>query len=205
MSEDAKPPYVTFEVRAVEDRTASIEKGHYMSKDVIYAVITPAGTKDRIEKVAEDWLTDLEEAVRQERFPTHWLRAYRQAFESWKETREIPENGTPVANCALFSPAQVKILLDLNLRTVEQVAEAHEEALARIGMGARALKQRAQAWLDSSKGQGQLAGELEELRQAISELRQRDSEREEELSLLRSEKLKLEAALEAQTSTGKSK
>lgn len=35
---EARPPYVTFEFRAEEDRAASIEAGHYVSKDVAYAL-----------------------------------------------------------------------------------------------------------------------------------------------------------------------
>ena len=63
MSEDAKPPFVIFETRAVEDREQSIAEGHYVAKDVNYAIITPAGTKDRIEKVAEDFAAEVAKAV----------------------------------------------------------------------------------------------------------------------------------------------
>ena len=41
----ARPPYVQFEMRAVEDRQASIDAGHYVAKDVAYAIITPAGSR----------------------------------------------------------------------------------------------------------------------------------------------------------------
>jgi hypothetical protein len=53
MADELKPPYVRFEVRSVEDRTASIESGHYVGKDVIFAIVTPAGTRDRIEREAD--------------------------------------------------------------------------------------------------------------------------------------------------------
>ena len=194
MSEDAKPPFVIFETRAVEDREQSIAEGHYVAKDVVYAIITPAGTKDRIEKVAEDWLRDLEEAVRQERFPQAWLNAYKQAFKSWCETREVPEFGVPVGNWPAISPAQCKMLLDLNLRTIEQVAEANEEALSRMGMGARALKAKAQAYLDASKGDGKVSAELDKLRQEVANLKTRDKEREDELKALKTENEALKKA-----------
>lgn len=187
MSDEARPPFVIFETRAVEDREESIATGHYVAKDVVFAIITPAGTKDRIEKVAEDWLKDLEEAVRQERFPQMWLNAYRQAYASWKESREIPEFGSPVTNWPALSPAQCKMLLDLNIRTVEQVAEANEEALMRMGMGARALKAKAQAYLDTSNGDGKVSAELDSLRQKVEELTSREEEREAELKALKAE------------------
>ena len=45
-----RPPFVNFEVRAEEDRTASIEQGHYVAVDVDYALITPAGSRDCVER-----------------------------------------------------------------------------------------------------------------------------------------------------------
>ncbi len=179
MAEEARPPYVTFETRAVEDRTATIETGHYASRDVIFAIITPSGSRDRIEKEAQAWLTDLEEAVRQERFPANWLNAYKEAFRYWTESREVPLTGTPVTDWSAVSPAQVKNLLNLNLRTVEDVAQATEEAMMRIGMGGRALKEKAQAWIDTAKTTGKSSGELESLRVENASLKARNGELED--------------------------
>ena len=194
MSDIPKPPYVTFETRALEDRNASIEAGHFVAKDVHFALITPAGTKDRIEKIATEWLHDLKEAVQQERFPAEWLDAYNRRYKSWLESREIPEDGSPVVDWPAVSPAQVKMLLDLNIRTVEQLAEATEEALAHMGMGARALKAKAQAWLDSSRGDGKVSAELEQLRQANADLIARDAEREAQFKAMQTRLLSLEKA-----------
>lgn len=197
MSNDPKPPFVRFETRAVEDREQSVSQGHFVAKDVIYAVITPAGTKDRIEKVAEEWLHDLEEAVRQERFPQQWLSAFQQAFTYWKENHELPEDGTSVSNWPGASPAQVRMFLDIGLRTVEQVAEANEEALSRMGMGARALKQKAQAWLDAAHDTGKVAAELDKLRQDLTALQTRETAREAELKTLQAENEALKKATDA--------
>jgi hypothetical protein len=184
MSDTPKPPFVLFEVRALEDRQASIEAGQFRTRDVNFAIITPAGSRDRIEKVAEEWLKDLEEGVRQERFPAEWLDAYHRRYSAFKESREIPEDGTPVRDWPSLSPSQVKLLLDLNIRTIEQTAEANEETISRIGMGGRALKSQAQAWLDAAKGQGKLAGELNTLRKQVEELAGRNATLEERNTLL---------------------
>lgn len=179
MADDPKPPFVIFETRAIEDRTASIEAGQFIAKDVNFAIITPAGTKDRIEKVAEEWLRDLEEGVRQERFPAMWLDAYHKRYAAFKESREVPEDGTSVRDWPALSPAQARLLMDLNIRTIEQLAESTEEGIARMGMGGRALKSKAQAWLDSAKGQGKLSGELDSLRKRTEELEGRNKILEE--------------------------
>lgn len=187
MSDTPQPAYVIFELRAVEDRNATIEAGHVVYKDVAYAIVTPAGTKDRIEKEAEAWLKDLEEGVRQERIPAAWLQAYRQAFKAWEESREVPEVGTPITSWPGVTPAQAKMLLDLNFRTVEQLAEATEEGMTRMGMGGRALKSKAQAFLDAANDTGKTAEELASLRQQVETLLARDAEREAELAKLKSE------------------
>lgn len=49
--QQARPPHVVYERRAEEDRTAPIEQGRYVSRDVDYAIVTPAGSKDRVERV----------------------------------------------------------------------------------------------------------------------------------------------------------
>lgn len=149
-----RPPYVSFEVQAVEDRQASIEQGHYVAKDVVYAIVTPAGSKDRIPRVASEWLAMLTEQVQQQRFPGEWLNAYREAYKAFCEGREAPLNGTPVRDWPSISPAQLQQLLNFSVRTVEDLAVANEETLSRLGMGGRALKQKAIEWLDASKGIG---------------------------------------------------
>ncbi len=181
MAEEAKPPYVVFETRDIEDREASIAAGHYVGKDIVFAIVTPAGTRDRIEKVAEEWLAGVEEGVKQERIPASWLSAYKRALDDFRNSRETPEFGTPVKDWPGASSGQIKLLLDINVRTVEELASANEEVVQRIGMGGRALKQKAQAWLDSSNDVGKVASEIEKLRQRNEELEQRDIERNEQL------------------------
>lgn len=179
-----RPSYVQFEVRAVEDRTKSIATGRYVSQDVIFAIVTPAGTKDRLEKPADEWLLGIEEGVKQERIPQEWLFAYRDALKRFKESRENPEFGTSVRDWPALNPSQVKLFLDCNIRTVEDVADMNEEMVGRIGMGARALKEKARAWLDAAADTGQVAGELEELRQKNTDLENRNKDLEERLTKL---------------------
>lgn len=178
MADEPRLPYVRFETRPIEDRTKTIEAGSVQYKDVHFAIITPAGTKDVIEKPVDDWLLSLEEGVKQERIPDRWLREYRAAYEHYKTTQESPEFGTSVKNWPSVTPSQVQVLLNANLRTVEDVADATEEAVTRIGMGGRALKEKARAWLDSAKDVGVTAAELNALRVENQELKDRDADRQ---------------------------
>lgn len=154
---EAKAPYVMFEKRAVEDRQASITNGCYTTKDVDYVMITPAGSRDRIERVAEEWFAMMEKAVKNNRFPVEWLRAYRMMYKEWQEGNEIPVLGTPIKTWPVASPAQRRNLLEMKVMTVEVLADANEEIIGRLGMGGRALKAQAKAWLESAKDVGQVS------------------------------------------------
>lgn len=146
-----KPPYVQFEMRAVEDRNASIKTGQYTAKDIPWVLVTPAGSKDILEYDAESWLARQREAVMKKRLDPAWLRYYESSYQAFLKNEEPPENGTPLSRWPGLSPAQHANLKSANLRTIEDVASMNEEAIRRVGMGARALQQRALAFLDTLK------------------------------------------------------
>lgn len=171
---EARPPYVTFEVRPVEDRNATLEAGHYVAKDVTYALITPQGSKDRFEREVDDWFVNLQQQVQEGRFDPTWLQRYRDTYKMWKEGQEAPLTGSPVTNWPVLSPSQVKMLQGANVRTIEDMAAANEETLGRLGMGARALKQKAVDWLASANDVGKLAEEVNALRVANADLAARN-------------------------------
>lgn len=157
MAEEARPPYVKFEVRSVEDREATIAAGHYVGKDVIFAIVTPTGSRDVVEREVETWLDTLREGIKQERIPSQWLDAYEHKLKLFKEAIEAPESGAAIKDWPSASPSQIKTMLDIGVLTVEDLAAANEETLGRIGMGARALKQKAIIWLEDSENKGQNA------------------------------------------------
>lgn len=178
---EARPPYVSFEVKAVEDREASIKAGLYKTKDVDYAIITPQGSKDRTEREVSDWFTQLGEQVQQQRFPQEWLTHFRAAYEAWKKGCELPLNGTPILTWPVLSPSQVKNCIDAQVRTVEDLAAANEETLGRIGMGGRSLKDKAVSWLSAASGNGKVTEELAALKAAKADSDARAASLEKQL------------------------
>lgn len=196
--EKARPPYVAFETRAVEDRNASIEQGHFVAKDVIFALVTPAGSRDRMEKQADDWLRDLKDAVHQDRFPGEWFEAYERKHKAFVESQEVPEEGTPIMSWPALSPAQVRTVLSANVRTVEDLAVANEETIQRIGMGSRALKEKAIAWLEAANGPGKVAEDLHDLRTKLEESLARNEVLAKQVSDLEST-VKINAKVKAET------
>lgn len=182
--EEARPPYVTFEIRPIEDRQASIDSGYYQTKDVDFAIITPQGSKDRTERNAQEWFEQLEQQCQQGRFKREWLAAYKGAHTAWKEGREIPLNGTAVLTWPVLSPSQAKQCIEHGIRTVEDLAAANEETIGRLGMGGRALKEKAVSWLSAAAGNGKVTEELTALRVANKDLAARNTELDKQLKEL---------------------
>jgi FtsZ-binding cell division protein ZapB len=174
--QEARPPYVEFKQVAVEDRNASIEQGRRVTKNVNMAYVMQLGSKDQTEKVAEEWLAQLRRKVIEGEYPDAWLKHFDTKFQDWKAGRDTPENGYPVREWAVLSPAEVENLLELKIRTVEDLAAATEELLQK-NLGLRTLKQKAQAWLESANsGAEKLAAltvENEQLKETIERMNER--------------------------------
>lgn len=191
-----RPPYATFETRSLEDRNASQEAGHYVGRDVVFIILTPAGSKDRIERVASEWFDQKALDVRSGRFPAEWLAAYRAAFDAYVKDEEVPLNGTSLANWPALSPSMFMTLKAANIRTIEDLAVANESSLQRIGMGARTLKQRAIDYLSAAGGHGKLEAEMGELRSQNERLAQTNEQLQTQLR-------ELAARLDVGPDTGK--
>ena len=182
-----RPPYVRFEQRAEEDRNGSIEAGHYVAKNINYALITSPGSKDCVEKIAEDWLAQIKNKAREGGFPPPWADHFAFAYKQWQEENTIPENGTPIKGWALLSPAMQQQVLAANIRTVEDLAVMNEDGLARVGMGARDLQNKAKAWLAEASSVGSVAAKNAALEMKVEQLLDRLVTLEEENKALASQ------------------
>jgi hypothetical protein len=154
-------PYVRFEYRPVEDRTVPSTDGVTHLKDMAWAVIRAPGSRDSVEKLAEDWLNGLPQLAKDGRIPPSWPSEYRNAFSEWVKTGETPVDGTAIRTWPPLRPAAREMLLSMGVVTVEQLASANEEIVNRLGMGGVSTRQMAQNWLKEAKTTGALAQELE--------------------------------------------
>lgn len=166
---DDMPAWVQFEVRAVEDRNATIRNGTYTTRDVEFALITPPYSKDCIEKEVAAWLTEMDENCRNGRISERWRDGYRAKYQAWKKGLEIPEDGIPIKGWCMVSPAQQSNLIAIGIRTVEALAGINDEGMKHYGMGALDLKNRAAAYLRQQKT-GKVAQENAALLARVSDL-----------------------------------
>lgn len=180
---DAKAPWVMFDRRAVEDRDASIKEGRYVAKDVDFVLITPHGSKDQIERVVSEWFEHLEQQVREGRFERHWLIEFKRSYADWVDGKGIPLQGTPIVNWPVVSPAQVQMLQHLKILTVEVLAQANEETIARLGMGGRNLVDKAREFLKQIEG-GKSTEEVVALREQVAGLKAVAEKQQEQIQAL---------------------
>lgn len=154
-----RPAIVRFEKVPKEDKAASLAAGHYVAKDVDYALLTPPYSKDEVRIKVEQWKLQMEADVRNQRMPAEWQEMYLTAYEKWRNGQEIPLNGTPIKGWGMLSPAVQETLIRMMVLTIEDLAGINDEGLRRIGMGALEMKNKAIAWLQANKDHGPLVME----------------------------------------------
>lgn len=183
-------PHVKFETRSEEDRNASVEAGKKVYIDRDWVVISPPGGKDVVENHASQWLTNIRDRAQVGQYDPEWVDIFSKMYGLYKEGKELPEEGTPLRMCTtLFTPAEIQNCLGANVRSLEMLADANEEALGRIGMGARSLKNRAQESIKIGEGKegamkvDALMIENKELREKVESLSDIVTEMREQLAL----------------------
>lgn len=176
------PPDVQFEMRAEEDREATIRDGVTRYKNVPYAIICPIGDpKSVIERQAEEWLSQLGTTINRD-MPRQIVEAFRQGYQRWLQGEETVLVGTPIASGGIFSPAEQKQLLGLHIKTIEQAAAMNEDAIRHFGMGGREAKTKASQYLKSvATPAAKLSAQVDALKIEIENLKVQNKALEEQL------------------------
>lgn len=151
---EQKAPAIRFGKVAREDRNKSIEVGRLFTVDVDMVYIKQIGEKDETERVAREWLDSLRAKAHGHNgqppsVPVEWYDRAEKLYENWQKGHETPEDGFPVRNWPILTPAQVTNMHAMSTFTIEQVANWSESAMGMYGMGGRELKERAKLWLQS--------------------------------------------------------
>ena len=166
-----RPPYVQFHEEPVEYRDSAELGGAIKYRMVDMVEITPVGDKNKVVREVEQWLKYLDQQANLGRYNPEWIDYFRRAYRAWKEKQEMPVNGTPIRAWPAVTAGEVKALEHANLRTVEDLAQAGNDALTRVGMGARSLQNRAKDWLAiQESGSASLVVQVDALKTANAEL-----------------------------------
>ncbi|OSM03954.1 hypothetical protein MAIT1_03805 [Magnetofaba australis IT-1] len=169
---------MVFSAQAVEDRTASIEAGHYVAKEIHMAKITPPGGHLVVERPVADWLA----ALRSQCDPN--LEHYENAYAAWRNNQDAPVQGTPLKEWPPIGVAQLEACRQADIHSVEDLANISDGALVKLGMGAMALKRKAQTWLESAATTGRATEEALALKTRIKELEQQIAKQKQTIESL---------------------
>jgi len=169
---DKRPPFVRFEVREIGlDPAATEREGRPIPREVIMAIITPWGSKDEIEKIAEEWLDQIKKQAMNGQYSLEWATHFRLQFDEWKKGNELPREGTPIRTWAMIAHIEPRRRLQaLGIHTVEDLAAIPDSGLGGIGLDARYLRDLARGWLTEAKDKGANAKELADAKHRITEL-----------------------------------
>jgi hypothetical protein len=156
---------VTFYTEAVENPAETRKQGRPIFEDKEFVFILIGGDpKSTLRAPAHD-KTDRDPATGEGRT---YAQKYAEEYRFFKANEDQHQkSGTPLTEVPWLTAAQREELKALKIYTVEMLAGLDGSMLQRIGMGARELKNKAQAWLDAAAGSAvetRLAGENAALR-----------------------------------------
>lgn len=167
-----RPPFVRFEVREHGlDQAATEREKRPIPREVVFAIITPWGSKDEIEKVAEEWITDIKRKAMQGMYPLEWSNHFELQYKAWQEGHELPREGTPIRTWAMIAKQEPRRRLQaLNIHTVEDLAAVPDSGLGVIGLDGRYLRDLARGWLAEAKEKGASAKDLADANARVEHL-----------------------------------
>jgi len=187
-----RPPFVQFEEREMGfNEEASKTAGRPIPRVVTLACITPHGSKDRFEKVADEWLKQIREQALRAQYPLEWANYFQAAYDEWKKGNELPREGTPVRTWPAVTKEQGVRLQALGLTTIEDLAQTPDGGLGVIGPDGRYLRDLAKSWINESKDKGINA-------KALADANARITEQDRQLADMRQSITELKAELAAQ-------
>jgi hypothetical protein len=193
---DKRPPFVQFEERELGiNAEASERAGRPIPNIVTLACITPHGSKDRFEKVAEEWLKQIRAQAMTGSYPLEWVNFFEAQYGEWKKGNELPREGTPTKTWQAATKEQSTRLAAMGYTTVEDVAQIPDSALGSIGPDGRYLRDLAKSWINEAKDKGINA-------KALADANVRIEQQEETIRSLRERMAALEHRLADQPKRG---
>lgn len=181
-------PFIEFILDSEEDREATLKSGgKLMMRDVHIVQLRQRGATDFATVKVSDWLAQAHRDSNAGRQPEHWASEWEKAYEKWKADMD-GENitGHDLRKWPGVSKAQLHNLRQTGIITVEDVSRMTDAVVDRMGMGARALRSRAQAWLEQANGESRAeevaqardtikaqASQIEDLQKQVTEINAR--------------------------------
>lgn len=163
--------HVEFFMDAVENKTASAAQGRPIFQDAEMVRIRIAGDPKSVLVAPAQSASSVRDPA-----TNRWLtyaELHREPYKAFKEGIEYTGSGTPLAELPFVTRAKAEELKRLNVHTAEALAGLDGHNLQKIGMGARHLKDQAEAWLATAEDMAdvtRMAGENAALKEQMEAL-----------------------------------
>ena len=95
------------------------------------------------------WLNKLKESLRNKVITQEYHDGCKKRFLEWEKTGSVAVEGTPIATWNAITPAQQKQVMQAEILSIESLATANEDMITFIGFGARALKRKAEIYVET--------------------------------------------------------
>ncbi len=106
------------------------------------------------------WLEQLAEKRKNGFITPEYYDYCKAAFERYMKNEEDPIDGVPLKEWRGATESIKKRAIDIGVNTVQKAADMTEEAMQAIGIGARELKRKAQAWLEADNSPTRMAHQM---------------------------------------------
>lgn len=164
--------HVEFFMDAVENKTASAAQGRPIFQDAEMVRIRIAGDPKSVLVAPAQSASSVRDPA-----TNRWLtyaELHAEPHRAFKEGVEYVGSGTPLAELPFVTRAKAEELKRLNVHTAEALAGLDGQNLQKVGMGARQLKEQAEAWLAKAEDAAdytRVAGENAALKEQMEALR----------------------------------
>ncbi len=146
--------HVEFFMDAVENKTASAAHGRPIFDDTEMIRIRIAGDPKSVLVAPACSASSVRDPA-----TNRWLtyaQLHCEPYKAFKEGVEYTGSGTPLSELPFVTRAKAEELRRLNVHTAEALAGLDGQNLQKIGMGARQLKDQAEAWLARAEGSAEI-------------------------------------------------
>jgi hypothetical protein len=190
------PPLLRFENAVIHNKNRSIEEGRFIASNVLKVFVRGHGdSKNEVPQIAEKyddegkvtaqpWIMILRERLHHGQISENYYKYCEGALKQWKENHTVAVNGTPLESWSSLNKMEVERLKSINVHTIEALADMTDDAMQAYGMGARALKDRAKAFMDTPRDREKAAEKVSametQLQAAMERIKQLESQAEPE-------------------------
>lgn len=173
MAEEQRPHlHVEFYMDTREIPNKSREEGRPIYEDVEMVKIRFAGDKYNVHVAPANEYGAKRDPMTNQRLT--YAQQFPEHYKAFKEGIEFHGTGTPLSEAPFLTMAKRKELEAANVFTLEALAGLDGTNLQKLGMGARELKNQAEAYLESAKGSAvatKLAAENEAMKAQMEALK----------------------------------